>query len=370
LPLSAKAFAVRTEDSIYLNKDQTVDGNLYFAGKDATIDSPVKGDVIGIAKTITINAPVDGDVIILGQAITINAPVSGSIRVGGTNVVINGSVAHNVQAAGENIILGPDSTVGWDAFVNGTLVEARGHVLGTLHGNVQQINIYGFVGKDVNFNIESAGKDTGSLTLANGADVEGQLSYAAANPVKMQGAMVKGQILRRALPADNAKANIGGQIIGFLISLFAALLIALVILKISGTKLLQRYHLYKGKLSETALAGAILLIGTPIALIILCFTLIGIPLALISLVLWLIAIYIAQIIAGILLGGYLANEINKRWDYKLFVDYPYLAAAKGIALIWLLSKIPVIGCFITLAAIIAGLGFGWLILKKQPKKVS
>jgi cytoskeletal protein CcmA (bactofilin family) len=117
IPATAKAFSVKTGDSIYIPQGEVIDGNLYAAGASITIDGDVQGDVICGAQTLNINGKVGGDVICGAQSININSEIGGNVRVGAQSVNIKGSVARNVNVAGGVIVLDKDASVGWDMLV-------------------------------------------------------------------------------------------------------------------------------------------------------------------------------------------------------------------------------------------------------------
>ena len=105
--------------------------------------------------------------------------------------------------------------------------------------------------------------------------------------------------------------------------------------------------------------GIIALLLTPIIVVILLITIIGIPLSLILLALWLVALCLSKILAGILVGRSL---LNNYWPKKK--DSLISAMIIGIVIAYLIFSLPIIGGFISLLAMLWGLGGIMLSLKK------
>ena len=98
--------------------------------------------------------------------------------------------------------------------------------------------------------------------------------------------------------------------------------------------------------------GAIILVATPIAALIVCVTIIGLPLGLIALALYTIAIYLTQLFVGLLIGQLIIGAFRGVETRAALVG----AIALGFAILSLLKLIPFVGFFIGLAAILFGLG--------------
>ena len=106
--------------------------------------------------------------------------------------------------------------------------------------------------------------------------------------------------------------------------------------------------------------GILALFLTPLIAVVLFITIIGIPLSLILLALYLIAIYLGKILVGILIGRSLLNNyLPKQKDSFI------LAMIIGIIIAYLIFTLPIIGLFISLLAMLWGLGGIMLALKNK-----
>ena len=89
----------------------------------------------------------------------------------------------------------------------------------------------------------------------------------------------------------------------------------------------------------------------------LMFTGVGLPLAMIVGALFVLDLYLAKIFASLALGKVLARNFG--WKLR-----PAAVFFVGLVVYYLLRLIPVVGMFVRLAALLAGLGGVWL-YKKQ-----
>ena len=96
-------------------------------------------------------------------------------------------------------------------------------------------------------------------------------------------------------------------------------------------------------------------------------TIIGFPLALILAAMYAISLYIAKVFVGIVLGTYIFGAFKGR-DATSKASLLGIMVV-GVAVLWLVSGIPVIGWFIQLIAIIWGLGLMIKIKKRSIQRM-
>lgn len=351
---AAKAANLKTDNSIYIGKEEIVGGNLYAVGNTITIDGNINGDLIAAAQTITVNGRVEGDIIAaVAQEITVNGEVGGNIRIAGNSLTMNGPVARNVNALGTKIFLGDQAHVGWDAYLAATNIEVRGSIDGNLNGRVGRALIAGKIGKDVDLNLSDE-SNSQTLIIAPGAIINGDLSYTAKNTANISDkASISGKTQQKPLEIKTTNWFMI-WLWGRLFAIFSALAVGLILVFLGKNitpRILNKIQEAPWKIFWPGLI--IMLILPPIALI-LIFTLIGIPLAFMILATWLILIYLAKIITAILIGQLILNKITKTDNWK-----PIWPLILGVLISWLVFSIPVIGWLTGLLAITFGLGGIW-----------
>ena len=359
VPVSAEAFAVKTGDSIYIAKDQTIEGNLYAVGSSITVDGTVTGDVICAGQTININGAIEGDVICAGQSININGAVNGSVRVAGNSININGQIARNAMAFGAAVNLGADAVVGWDMLIGAAVGGIRGKINRDLHGGASTVVIAGEIGENVRLKLNNKKTEESGLVIMDGAKINGNIVYTDKNEANIAGgASIIGGITHN-LPEIKKKKFIAiNWAWGRLYSIFSALVIGLVLVSLWSKEIKKLTDKMLDKPGVSIGWGAVIMFLTPIISILLLITFIGIPLAFLLMGVWLIALFISKILFGILIGRYL---MKKLWEKKK--DSLIWAMIVGVVISWIVFSIPVIGWLLGLVALWWGLGGIWLYFK-------
>ena len=359
VPATAKAFAVKTGDSIYVAKDQTIEGNLYAAGSNITVDGTVTGDVICAGQIININGAVEGDVICAGQSVNINGAINGSVRAAGNSININGQIARNVMAFGAAVNLGTEASVGWDMLIGAATGEIRGKVGRDLYGGVASATIAGEIGKDVRLRIDNQKSDKSGLIIMDEAIIGGNIIYTdKAEAFIASGAVIAGEITHN-LPKVRKDKTITSWGWGRLYSIFSALVVGLVLISLWHKQIKKLTDKMLDKVGASIGWGVIIMFLAPIIAILLLITLIGMPLAFILIGVWLIALFISKILVGILIGRYL---LKKFWEKKK--DSLIFAMVIGIVIAWIIFSLPIIGWLLCLVAMWWGMGGIWLYFRK------
>ncbi|MDP2708882.1 MAG: hypothetical protein Q8O93_02425 [bacterium] len=362
LPAAAFAYSLKSGDSIYLAKNEVVEGNLYAAGSSLNIEGRVTGDVICAGQSITISGEVEGDVICAGQTINVSGKVGGSLRAAGNSINLSGQVARNAMTFGATIITSASSSVGWGMLVAGNTLEMRGQVGRDLYGGAAKANIAGRINGDLDLNLGYNNNKDQHLTIASTAIIGGDVKYKSNQDAAVKpGAAIAGEIIHNFPPTMVTKTNFArlSWWWGRLISIFSALVIGLVLISFWREQVIKITDLMLKKVGPSLGWGILTLLLTPIIAIMLLVTIIGIPLSLIALSLWLIAIYISKILAGILIGRGLLNNF---WLSQK--DSLIMAMIAGIIISWLIFALPFVGWILSLLAILWGLGGIVLALKK------
>jgi cytoskeletal protein CcmA (bactofilin family) len=368
LPLAASAYAIKTGDSVYVPKGETIEGNLYAAGASVTVEGQVTGDVICAGQSINISGQVAGDVICAGQTINLSGTVGGNLRTVGNSINLSGKIGRNVMAFGASILSAASSSIGWDMLAVGAFGQIAGNIGRDLYGTLGQATLSGQIGKNVNLHFGQQNKkaDQTALTVAGTAVINGDLKYTSdKNAVVENGAVIKGQTTHN-LPAVVVKksnfANLGWWW-GNLIAVFSALVIGLVLINFWREQIIKITDLMLARVNSAFGWGILVLLLTPIIALILLATIIGIPLSLILMALWLIALYLSKIFVGILVGRSLLSNFFSQHKESLI-----LSMVAGIVVVYLIFALPFIGRLMSLLAMLWGLGGIMLAVKLTLKK--
>ncbi len=338
------AFNVRSGDYVTVASGEVIDGDLYVGGGTIIIDGTINGDLIAAGRTIMVNGTVNGNIIAAGETVDINGEVTHAVRIIGETLNISGTIGRDLLVAGEEVSLASTAEIGGD------LLLGAGTAL-----------IDGFIKGDINSGVES-------LTIASTASIQGKLTYISENEANIQsGAQIRGPITHKLpdikerlavgthrLPAvgerlvAGIRLGIWGKIIGFLMTL----MLGIVIVLLAPRRVKAVTESIRTRPWASLGWGAIILIFTPIAALIVCITIIGLPLGLITLILYSIAIYLTQLFAGLLIGQLIIGGSRGVESRAALVG----ALVLGLAILSILRLIPYLGAVIWVATILFGLG--------------
>jgi cytoskeletal protein CcmA (bactofilin family) len=348
LAVPVSAAEVRGLDDVTVASGEVIDDDLYLAGNTITIDGTVNGDLWAVGGTVTINGRVNGDVLAVVGTFSLDGEASQAVRVVASTIDINGSIGGDLLVAGSELNIGRWAIIGGDLLFAASRVGCDGIIYGYIRGSGDEVSLAGGVGGDVKLTADN-------LTVGYTADIRGALTYSSENEADIQaGAQITGEVCHQQ-PGLKWRfwEGVIPSIIGKLLAFLMILLIGILIVVLAPKRIALMSDTISNKPWFSLGWGAIILFGTPIAFVIVCFTLVGIPLALIALALYGIAIYLAQIPAALFIGRWIIGLSNKKTDAKgIMVG----ALALGLAVLCLLRLIPYAGWVFGLAAVLFGLG--------------
>lgn len=358
VPSISYAYVIKSDDFIYIAKDEIVEGNLYFTGKSINVEGQILGDLIGFASNIQISGQIKGDLISISQNLIINGQIDGDLRSISSSSNINGVVGKNINFLGENIILGKNSFVGQDLLVKTVNIESSGKIEGSIHGGAYNVLINGEVGKNINLLLDEIKrkKYVSSLEFGETAVVSGNLDYKSGKAAVFKGQNIKGEINHKEPEKQTNKSGKGAKTVYLILSSF---LLALLLNHFFKNKLEKFKKIISEKRYKLLLPGSIILLLGPITFIIVAITIIGFPIALIGLFSWCLAIFLSRILVAMFVGDYIFKFLKKER-----VSAP-LKILSGLTFVFLLFALPFIGWAFSLISIITGLGAFYFMIKKQ-----
>jgi cytoskeletal protein CcmA (bactofilin family) len=322
--------------TVTVTTNQVVNDDLYSFGSTVTINGTVRGDVFSMGGTITVNGTVTGSVNVAGSTITIAGRVDGSVRAGGSTITLNGRVGKDAMLAGSSITLASGARVGRDLDV----------AAGTLSLN-------GYVGRNV-------AADVQTLHVGSTATVRGSLSYGNTATIA-PGAALSGPVRH---------TQYGGQWPGtwqvWTTGIWPSMLafawlrgfISLAVLGLLFLLVAPRYSLrtettlYKRPWASLGV-GLGVLIGGPIAGTVVFVAGIfvgGWWLALLALAIYILAIALSIPVSGLFVGRWI---LQRAGAYNI---WPGAGLLLGLALLMLVSLVPILGPLVLFLAVLFGLG--------------
>jgi cytoskeletal protein CcmA (bactofilin family) len=361
----ALAADVRNEDSVVIASGDVINDDLYLAGSRIIINGTVNGDVMAAGDTITVNGKIDGSIIAVGSTIGIDGEVTHAARVAGGDINIDGTIGGDLAVAGSSVKIDGSAEIGQDVIFAASRISINGPVGGDVKGGggrvilqnvvegnvelgIEPLEIYTMVDikSDIDFRVDR-------LTVEPTAHIKGDLTYLSKEEANiMPGANIDGEITHRIPevrePIIPPTLGIWSKVIAFLMML----LVGIVIILIAPKRSLALAASIKRKPLLSLGWGAVILLATPIAALIIFITVIGIPVSLLGMVLYGIAIFLSQIVVGLFIGYWILGSFSRVESRGMLIG----ALALGFAILTLIKLIPYLGIPLWIATVLFGMG--------------
>lgn len=325
-------------------KRGTIERDFYVAGGTIDIRADARGDVVAAGGRILIEERVAADVLAAGGTVDIGAEVLDDVRAAGGTVLLRGPIRGDAIAAAGTVLLTPEAVVDERAWLMGGSVEVAGRVGTHLVARAGRITISGTIDGDVDL----AGDE---IIVAATARIAGDLKYQSPRPARIDpAAQIGGGITH--VPA--ARPPLGARV--------GARLLFIAALGLLGAVLIVIFPRFAGATGNTvrheplkALGlGVAVLIGTPVAAIVLMVTVVGVALGVAVAVAFGLTLVVA-VLAGALTLGEVALGAARR-TASVTAGERVAALLVGLLALTLLGLVPVVGGLLWLAALVFGLG--------------
>jgi hypothetical protein len=263
-----------------------------------------------IGGNVEIDEPVDGDVHAVAGNIRLDAPVSGNARLAGGNLVIRGAIQRNLKAAGGNVTL--DAPVGGDVSVA-----------------------------------------AGTLRLGPNARIGGELRFRGGTLEQHEAAQVAGGIRHRASREERDHSPFGKARGRWIWTAGLMLLAGILAAALPGPSERMMQSL-RAQPWMAPLLGFIVLTAVPVAAVLVMITIIGIPIGLLALLAYAALLLVGYVSAAVVVGGLLLGRVKA--EAVSLAAWRAGAAVLMILALALVSRIPFLGGFVQLAALVLGVG--------------
>jgi len=339
----------RGQPALTIEQNETIDDTLVATGETVAIDGTVNGDLMTSGRTVIIRGTVKGNVFAWGQNVEITGTVEGSVFSSSQILTVRGQVSHSIYSWAQFLRLEPLSHVG-AVVIGSQQVDLHGKVDKSVVAFAGAANVRGEIGRDLLFR-------GSTVELASPTHIGGNfLAYVrdARNIHIASGVTIAGKNETHLRGASNRFGRPGFYFLQ-VVSLIAAFLVGSVAILLVP-KFFQSTSQAVGSVWRSLGLGFAILVGTPVAVLLVCVTLIGLPLGLLTLALYVIGLYLAKIFVGAFLG-HMVLKVNIPSTRRSI-----LALLIGLLILTLLFQIPVIGALLHLVVFCFGLGaFTWQI---------
>jgi hypothetical protein len=342
-----------------LPKDETVSGDLYLANSDVTSAGNVNGDLVIAGGNVIVDGKVDKELLVAGGTVIIRGTIGSTIRAAAGNIIMEGECFGDFVVTGGQVDITSKAKIHRDLVVFAGMVNVLGSVEGKTNIQGGQILLNGSLSGDVKVN-------AGSLVIGKNTHIPGSLSYEASAPAQIDNGSKLGKVDYKQ--TEKPKYSITQTFsLGWILSLFGAIILALLLVYIFPQKSKQVVEKTAQKFWKSLGLGFLILVIVPLAAFVLMITMIGFLTAVIVILAYIALLIVASVYSGVILGGWLWKLINKNKDYEL----GWASVLIGVVLLRLITLIPFIGWlfgFVLLLLAIGGLTYFDFGLYKDMRK--
>jgi cytoskeletal protein CcmA (bactofilin family) len=327
-----------------VTKRGTILEDVYLAGGTIDVSADVQGDVVAAGGRISIGQRVTGDVLAAGGTVDIGGDVLDDVRVAGGTVTLHGHVGGDAVATGGTVELEPEASVGGRAWFGGGDVRVAGRVATHLKAAGQHVTISGTVHGDV----QVTGQEVEILPSAR---IAGSFTYRSPHPARIDSAaVISGGVVR--LPYH--EPSLAEEVLRRLIVVAALGALGAVLILVFPGFSHGAVRTLSGEPWLSVGLGAAVLVGTPVAAVLLMVTVVGSALGVASLV-----VYALALMAGFLTGALCTGDLLLGWmrpGATSSVGSSVVALLVALIAISLVRWIPVLGGLVSFGVLLFGLG--------------
>ncbi len=314
--------------------------DLYLGGGEIVLDTPVAGDAVIAGGRVALAGKIAGNALVAGGSIDIRSPVADDLYAAGGEVRIAAPIGGNARLAGGRVTIDRDADVAGALTVAGASVRLDGQVRGYALVTAAQVEVNGRVSGD----LRVVG---GELVLGPDAVVEGRLDYRGAAALeKAEGARVEGGIT--APPSPEPSGGPGGLSLAWIVGAIVAAAIVIAMMPTGARRVTQAL---RARPIAAVLLGLALLVGLPIASVLLVITVIGIPLGALIL-----ATLLALVVLGYLAAAAAIGDAIVERRHAAGTGRRIIATAVALVMLAVLAQLPYVGWAVWLLALLAGSG--------------
>lgn len=330
---------VRTGNTVSIEVNQTVENDFYAAAGRVTHSGQIKADMSAVAGSITINGKIGADLLAVGGTVQVHGPVNDDIRAVAGETVIASDVGGDVFVMGGTLKVLSSAKIAGNVYFYGGDAEIAGAVKGTVMGRAESFTISSAVG----------GIDVGAVRvdLQDGASVSGDVTYSSPRDLyRSPNVTINGEIVRGATSGVDTETGSSFPFLFFAIWLFTTFCFFLLFKPIIENVLAT----VKKDTLKVGLIGMVAAVTGPIVGIILMITVLGVWLGILKLLLTAILFIITMVLLPIMVGGYAVSF------WKPYRKLDAVTIVAGMAIVAILSQIPVVGGLVIFLGYVVTLG--------------
>lgn len=333
--------AIRVDETVSVSDEQVVPGDFYGAGSTVSLSGAILGDAHIVGGRVTLNGSVASDTLAVAVSADLHGDIGDDIRIIAGDVTVASHVKGDLVVFARRLELLSTAQVDGDVIFFGQEAEILGAVGNDIMGTMTTLRLDGPVGGEVDVAV-------GFLTVGDNANVTGALQYASGQElVRAPNAVLSGTVVRNEVAnAASAKGALQSLLKIILPLLFAVLCWHLLI----RASLEQLVRGATTNYLRAAVIGFAVVVGLPVAAVILMISGLGAVLGWILLIFYL-GLLCTAIVGAVAVGGGFARMLLMP---KSAFGLPWLLV--GALLMALLFLFPYGGVVLLFLLVIVTLG--------------
>ncbi len=359
LSVPAMTFAayVKAEKNLVIDQSASIAQNVYVAGADVTVSSPIDGDLVAAGAIVHVPSQVSQDVLAAGGTVILSGSAQDARVFAGT-LLVSGTYGGELMAAGGQIDVTSGTTIAKDSYIAGGSIDFSG----TEQGNLVLAGGSVYVNGIVHGNLVVHARQ--NVRLGAGAVIDGTIDYTSPVVATVDsGAKIAGAVAYHPSPVqeighDEARvapkmalglagvlsfAAVLAWIVKFLMVLAAAYVLWFGMR--AETEDMAKRSL--GQLGKSLLTGFVVLVSLPVAALLACVTVIGAIPAIIGFLVYGLLLVVSMPIAAIAAGSLLFGRRTDLAWYQIALGAFALLAVKLIPffgwIAWFLMYVAALG---------------------------
>jgi cytoskeletal protein CcmA (bactofilin family) len=342
LPSPAIATEFRNQgDTVEVDKDEIIKGDLFAHGHHVKIEGTVDGDVYVFCQGADIEGHVTGDVIAFAQMLRVNGKVDGNIRSFTNTTLVSGNVTKNLLSFGETVNIDPAGKIGGSVttFLNTLTID------GTVGRDVLTFGSEAAIAGNIGGGIQAQGN---TLKFNSGAQVNGPVKFKGEHPPEVASGAKLAVPVVFTQEEHHSRYRDSGFYVWKVFWIAALILFGLVLFVLlpnfarATVDSAERYGASFG-------LGVLVLFGVPVAALIACITVVGLLIGISTFILWVAAMWFAQIVVGTIVGQWLMGHTRETWQL-------IGRMAVGVILVRVAEMLPYLGGWVKFAVLLWGMG--------------
>jgi cytoskeletal protein CcmA (bactofilin family) len=328
----------------------SVGDNRLSAGDEVTIDEYVPGNVFLAAGRVNLDDRIGGSAFVTGGEVGVTGSIGHNLFAAGGDLDIEGEVEGDVHAAGGKLRVQRGAKLRGDAALAGGTINVEGDVGGDLQAYGESIYVNSVIGGD----LQLAGED---IRIGPDTRVSGRLEYKSSGQFVMDPKAQVAQGVEQLDANDHGwfgkghhRSSRGGR------TMFSIGVLVLGTLLILGLPAFSREAAgaIRREWLQSAAIGCVMLVGVPLAAVILMITIIGIPLALMMVFGYMVLLMLGYVIAAIFVGDFALEKLGG--DRVKSVGWRVLFLLLALVLLSIVRHMPLIGGLVVALLFVAGIG--------------